>query len=110
MYKFINNPEQEKEMCLKILDDSKMRDYMRTSNAEQNLVIDEKRLLFCEVYSSHAREALNEQRVMFSAEASMLPLTSLKPAMKVSILWKISSRLPAGTSQVPRTTRMNTTV
>jgi hypothetical protein len=62
MYKFINNPKQEQDMCMKILDDSKLREYMRTTNDELNVVIDQKRLMFCDVYSAHGREALNEQR------------------------------------------------
>ena len=61
-YKFINNPEQEQHMCMRVLDELRLAGYMRTTDKAKNLLIDEKRLAFCDVYSGHAREALNEQR------------------------------------------------
>ncbi|KAL3906180.1 MAG: hypothetical protein SGARI_004117, partial [Bacillariaceae sp.] len=49
-FKFINNPEQELFMCMKVLDELRLAGYMRTNDQAKNLVIDEKRSAFCEVY------------------------------------------------------------
>lgn len=60
--KFMCNEKQERKATLMTLDHCRLREYMLTNDPDKDVIIEQKRETFADLYMGACREALNDQR------------------------------------------------